>query len=87
MQKDTKERTSAISNDVRVVKGGSWQDTAYWLDPGQRRYKNQGKLMVGLVSVLHRMPELMIRVEQEDNIYQNTFKNLPESGRFFIFDS
>ncbi|HEX7871070.1 MAG TPA: gliding motility lipoprotein GldJ, partial [Chryseobacterium sp.] len=41
LQKDTKDRTSAISNDIRVVKGGSWQDSAYWLDPGQRRYKNQ----------------------------------------------
>jgi gliding motility-associated lipoprotein GldJ len=41
LQKDTKERTSAITNNVRVVKGGSWQDTAYWLDPGQRRYKDQ----------------------------------------------
>ncbi len=43
MQKDSKDRTSAMSNDIRVVKGGSWQDTAYWLDPGQRRYKNQGR--------------------------------------------
>jgi hypothetical protein len=43
LQKDRKERTSAITNDVRVVKGGSWQDTAYWLDPGQRRYKSQDK--------------------------------------------
>jgi gliding motility-associated lipoprotein GldJ len=43
LQKDRKERTSEISNDIRVVKGGSWQDTAYWLDPGQRRYKNQNK--------------------------------------------
>jgi len=43
MQKDTKDRTSAMSNDVRVVKGGSWQDTAYWLDPGQRRYKTENK--------------------------------------------
>lgn len=41
LQKDSKERTSAITNNVRVVKGGSWQDTAYWLDPGQRRYKDQ----------------------------------------------
>ena len=41
LQKDSKERTSAISNNIRVVKGGSWQDTAYWLDPGQRRYKDQ----------------------------------------------
>ncbi|MBS1573139.1 MAG: SUMF1/EgtB/PvdO family nonheme iron enzyme [Bacteroidetes bacterium] len=41
LQKDTKERTSQLTNDVRVVKGGSWKDTAYWLDPGQRRYKDQ----------------------------------------------
>ena len=41
MEKDNKSRTSSITNDIRVVKGGSWQDTAYWLDPGQRRYKDQ----------------------------------------------
>ncbi|MEN2434684.1 gliding motility lipoprotein GldJ [Weeksellaceae bacterium A-14] len=43
MEKDSKERTSDISNEVRVVKGGSWKDTAYWLDPGQRRYRDEGK--------------------------------------------
>lgn len=31
-------RTSLISNDVRVYKGGSWRDRAFWLDPAQRRY-------------------------------------------------
>src|SRR5690606_3127548 len=36
VQKDSQARTSAITNEIRVVKGGSWQDTAYWLDPGQR---------------------------------------------------
>lgn len=41
LEKDRATRTSAISNDIRVVKGGSWQDTAYWLDPGQRRYKKE----------------------------------------------
>ena len=41
MQKDDAKRSSAITNEIRVVKGGSWQDTAYWLDPGQRRYKSQ----------------------------------------------
>jgi gliding motility-associated lipoprotein GldJ len=41
VQKDTQTRTSAITNDIRVVKGGSWQDTAYWLDPGQRRFKGE----------------------------------------------
>lgn len=30
-----------ISNDVRVYKGGSWKDVAYWLSPGTRRYLEQ----------------------------------------------
>lgn len=41
MQPDAGKRSSDISNRIRVVKGGSWKDTAYWLDPGQRRYKPQ----------------------------------------------
>lgn len=43
VEKDSKLRTSQISNSIRVVKGGSWQDTAYWLDPGQRRFKDEAK--------------------------------------------
>ncbi|UAM96575.1 gliding motility lipoprotein GldJ [Polaribacter litorisediminis] len=35
---DTKERTTLISNQTRVYKGGSWSDREYWLDPAQRRY-------------------------------------------------
>ena len=35
---DDKERTTLISDDVRVYKGGSWRDRAYWLDPAQRRF-------------------------------------------------
>ena len=35
---DTADRTTLISNEVRVYKGGSWRDRAYWLDPAQRRY-------------------------------------------------
>jgi len=31
-------RTTLINNSVRVYKGGSWRDRAYWLDPAQRRY-------------------------------------------------
>ena len=34
----TNARTSLISDEVRVYKGGSWRDRAYWLDPAQRRY-------------------------------------------------
>ena len=38
--KSTK-RTSLITDEVRVYKGGSWKDRAYWLDPAQRRYLPQ----------------------------------------------
>ena len=36
--KDDKKRTTLISNNTRVYKGGSWSDREYWLDPAQRRY-------------------------------------------------
>lgn len=36
-----KGRTSLIDDEVRVYKGGSWRDRAYWLDPAQRRYMPQ----------------------------------------------
>ncbi|AVR44197.1 gliding motility lipoprotein GldJ [Christiangramia fulva] len=35
---DKERRTTLISDEVRVYKGGSWRDRAYWLDPAQRRF-------------------------------------------------
>jgi hypothetical protein len=35
---ETNTRTTLINDKVRVYKGGSWRDRAYWLDPAQRRY-------------------------------------------------
>ena len=35
------ERTSLIDDEVRVFKGGSWRDRAFWIDPAQRRYMPQ----------------------------------------------
>ncbi len=35
------ERTTLIDNDIRVIKGGSWRDRAYWLDPAQRTFYPQ----------------------------------------------
>lgn len=32
-----------VSNNARVYKGGSWEDRAYWLRPGTRRYKDQDR--------------------------------------------
>jgi len=34
----TNKRTTLVNDEVRVYKGGSWRDRAYWLDPAQRRY-------------------------------------------------
>jgi gliding motility-associated lipoprotein GldJ len=34
-------RTTLIGDDVRVYKGGSWRDRAYWLNPAQRRFCQQ----------------------------------------------
>jgi gliding motility-associated lipoprotein GldJ len=38
---DKKNNNSLIDNKVRVYKGGSWSDVAYWLAPGTRRYLNE----------------------------------------------
>ena len=35
---DTDKRTTLISDNTRVYKGGAWSDREYWLDPAQRRY-------------------------------------------------
>ncbi len=42
LQDDSDRRTSLINDEVRVYKGGSWRDRAYWLDPAQRRFLPQG---------------------------------------------
>jgi gliding motility-associated lipoprotein GldJ len=38
LTEDAKKRTTLISDETRVYKGGSWADREYWLDPAQRRY-------------------------------------------------
>lgn len=43
LEKDSQKRTTNISDEVRVVKGGSWRDPIYWLDPGQRRFLHQAE--------------------------------------------
>jgi gliding motility-associated lipoprotein GldJ len=34
-------RSTLINDEVRIYKGGSWKDRAYWLDPAQRRFLPQ----------------------------------------------
>lgn len=35
--------TTLISDESRVIKGGSWNDRAYWLSPGTRRFLEEGQ--------------------------------------------
>ena len=34
----SEKRTTLVDDDVRIYKGGSWRDRAYWLDPASRRF-------------------------------------------------
>ncbi|MCR9062609.1 MAG: gliding motility lipoprotein GldJ [Cytophagales bacterium] len=38
---DSKNFNSLITNTERVYKGGAWNDVAYWLSPGTRRFLDQ----------------------------------------------
>ena len=38
---DDNGETTLISDQIRVYKGGSWKDRAYWLDPAQRRFYHE----------------------------------------------
>ena len=38
---DSKNGNSLVNDNLRVFKGGSWSDVAYWLSPGTRRYMDQ----------------------------------------------
>jgi len=37
------QKSTLVSNTTRVFKGGSWEDNAYWLQPGTRRFMEQEK--------------------------------------------
>jgi gliding motility-associated lipoprotein GldJ len=42
------DRSSLVSDNVRVYKGGSWKDRAYWLTPGARRFLDETQSRVDL---------------------------------------
>ncbi len=42
------DKTTLISDKARVFKGGSWQDLAYYLSPGTRRYKDEDQASASL---------------------------------------
>ena len=49
--------TTLVSDKSRVYKGGSWNDRAYWLSPGTRRYmeEDQASSTIGFRCAMDRM--------------------------------
>lgn len=49
--------TSMINDKARVYKGGSWKDQAYYLNPGTRRYLDEGQATdyIGFRCVMDRL--------------------------------
>jgi gliding motility-associated lipoprotein GldJ len=49
--------TTLINNQARVYKGGSWNDRAYWMSPGTRRYldEEQSLSTLGFRCAMHRV--------------------------------
>jgi sulfatase modifying factor 1 len=50
-------KTTLVNNDSRVIKGGSWNDRAYWMSPGTRRFMqaNHTSKTVGFRCVMDRL--------------------------------
>ncbi len=50
-------KTTLISNDAKVIKGGSWNDRAYYMSPGTRRFMqaNQSSATLGFRCVMDRL--------------------------------
>jgi hypothetical protein len=59
--------STLVSDKSRVYKGGSWDDRAYWLGPGTRRYmdEDQSASTVGLPRESRISRELMALIVAE----------------------
>lgn len=67
--------TSLIDNQARVYKGGSWNDRAYWLSPGTRRFLDE---QLALSTLGFRCA--MIRLGAPTGNSKKKYKGLPSSG-------
>jgi hypothetical protein len=71
--------TTLVSDKSRVYKGGSWDDRAYWLSPGTRRYleEDQATATIGFRCAMDRFGS------QEGNGFKNgqQFSNRRQNSR------
>ena len=67
--------TSLVDNRARVYKGGSWNDRAYWMSPGTRRYLDEEQELSTL-----GFRCAMVRVGSPVGNGKKKSKGLPSSG-------
>lgn len=67
--------TTLIDDKARVFKGGSWNDRAYWMSPGTRRWLDQG---LSTSTIGFRCA--MIRIGSPIGNSKKRNKSLPSSG-------
>ncbi len=69
--------SSLISDKSRVVKGGSWNDRAYWLSPGNRRYleEDQASSTIGFRCAMTRLGSPEGNAFKEGNIFGKRKQN------------
>ena len=62
-------RTTLITDEVRVYKGGSWKDRAYWLDPAQRRFypQDQSTDFIGFRCAMSRLGAKTFNMKKSRN--------------------
>ena len=65
--------TTLISDKSRVIKGGSWNDRAYWLSPGTRRHleEDQASSTVGFRCAMDRVGSAEGNGRKSGIIYKN----------------
>ena len=61
--------TTLINTDVRIYKGGSWKDRAYWMIPGNKRFLNQDLSTdhIGFRCAMHRLGTPNQNIDHSNN--------------------
>jgi sulfatase modifying factor 1 len=62
-------QTTLINDNVHVIKGGSWKDRSYWLNPGARRFMSAeiGTDYIGFRCVVDRMGSSELKPNRKKN--------------------
>ena len=69
--------STLVSDQTRVIKGGSWADRAFWLSPGARRFLDQAKSSraVGFRCAMHRTGSPTFNEDPEGNNFKSKHKS------------